>query len=99
MSVLHAAIFRALAAINARVMRLKPGLVGLTGDEIGFAGKRRHPEGMDYVAANQPELYRHPSGNVNFVGGCKNAGWVVAQIAHLPPPLTASDFDGQGGLR
>ena len=58
LGMLHAAIFGALAAIDAGRRGLDPGLVGLAGNGVHLAGQLRHPEGMDHIAADQLQPHR-----------------------------------------
>src|SRR5579875_3852904 len=49
MCMLRAAIFPALSAVTPDGIGLDPHRIGLSRDDVGLAGERRHPETVDHI--------------------------------------------------
>ena len=98
MGVLDAAIFGALSAIGAGLAGFDPGFIHLPRNDVGLAGKRRHPERVDDIRAVQPDADRNPHRYVDLVGGGELAPRHRVIVVDLPPPLMGGYVDGDAGL-
>src|SRR6476469_10515921 len=93
LGVLHAAEFRALAAIDAWPIRFDTNSVSLAGYHVHLARQLRYPEGMDDITRPEVQLNRHASGNDQIVRGRKLARRRIRPVAGLPPPLLPGNVD------
>src|SRR5206468_3320677 len=92
---LYTAELRALAAILARAVRLKPFESGTAGDQVALALQTGNPEAVNDVVGVSPDGDWPAHWNVDFVSSLQNTAGIFAGIADLPPPLGASHVDVQ----
>ncbi len=91
--VLSAAVFGALAAINAGCRGSEGITVDPARDHIELAGKIWNPEAVNDIPRFQDELDGSIYGNPNFVGGGKSRVALIVEVVHTPPELLTDDFD------
>src|SRR3954469_11829730 len=94
-SVLQAAKFRALTAIDARTLRPQGKFIGTAGDEVLFARETRHPERVNDINAFELQAHVTPDRNMDFVRRLKALGRRRTEILYAPPPLQASHLDSE----
>src|SRR5215211_6613151 len=91
---LMAAKFRALAAERSFVVRLQPGLRGVTRNEVLLSTHVRNPEAVDHVRRNQLEPNDFAHWDVDLVCRHHRVAWIFAVLVmHFPPPLMSDDFE------
>jgi hypothetical protein len=93
---LQSAVFGTLTEAGSWGVGLDLGRIDLPGNEIGFAVKSRNPERVDDVPRPQRDVDGLSRRNPNLVCRVENFVRLVAQIAHLPPPLLPRDFNVEG---
>jgi hypothetical protein len=97
--VLVAAELRALAAVDARLVRLEgEGRGRLAGNEIAFAVEGGDPEAVDDVRRTEVHGHGHADGDGQLVGGGDALALVGIVVLDLPPPLLAGDGDLDGAI-
>src|SRR4051794_2060232 len=98
MGVLNPAKLRALAAIPARLVGLNPLVRNARRDQVALAVEIRDPEAMDDVVGRATNANGAAHGNVDLVGGDDDLAGIVVEVANVPPPLVADDFDNHAVL-
>src|SRR5476649_502025 len=96
MRMLRTAKLRALPAIDAGSIGLKPLFVGLAWNRLGLAGQPGYPERVDNIGAFQLEPHGFTGGNMDLVGGDEMrrcVGRVV--VSDFPPPVVSGHRDRQ----
>src|SRR5579883_469501 len=96
---LQAAEFGALAAEAARAVRLNPFGGDVRRNQVALAVESRHPETVDHILRRPANLDRPAHGDVDLIRGYGDALGIVVQVADVPPPLVAGDFDRQAAAR
>src|SRR5712691_4171376 len=79
------------------VIRLKPHLVIMAWNNVGFAGEFGNPEAVNDIVGVEVKLNGCANGNNQFIGSDD----VFVYVVELPPPLVADDSHlniGSGGL-
>ncbi len=94
-SMLHSAIFRALATIDARSVGADCQFVGATGDKIQLAGKTRDPERMDHIEALRASAARFGRPGYGFRSRFRTDRRIRSNVFKAPPPLQAAHQDRQ----
>src|SRR5690242_6353291 len=89
--VLMTAILGALTVVDARLIRLEPGDVGLTRNSVGLPGELRHPERMNHILPGEAEPDRLADRNMQLVCGREAALRRLCVVARFPPPLMTGD--------
>ena len=84
---LRAAILRALAEKDARLMRVQPHFVDAIRNEVCLSGKLRNPETVVGVGGKQLQVRGRTHGNMQLVR-CDNA---ECWITKFPPKLMSDD--------
>ncbi|OIQ70935.1 hypothetical protein GALL_474520 [mine drainage metagenome] len=95
MRVLCTAIFGALTSVIADFVRLQPGIVIETGDDIHLARQLRYPERVDDIGGCQVDTHGLADRNMDFVSGGKDTRWLVTVVSDFPPPLVCGHVERQ----